>query len=368
MMRPPTLVFCTGGTGGHIYPAVAVAEAVSKEGYGITFIGQQDGMEASLVPKAGFAFVGVPAGKWDRGNPDPRQAIKALQGLSQAVQLMNRVRPDLVIGFGGFASFPGLAAAKLLNRPIMLHEGNAFPGKVTRWFARSAKCVVLSQPAAQSHLSIRGRVETIPLPIREKRMSKQEARRRLGIADNALVTLVMGGSQGSLALNNAVPDAYEQLNRSDVTVLHSSGERWETQLRERTAGFKNYHVHGFLDATTAWSAADVAITRSGISTLSEAAFHGVPLLMVPLPSAAENHQYHNAVAVASAGAGTVVEESNIQDLATSWQLYLQTDTRAQAAQAALALSPAGSANQFANIIKTLIRPGVHTQGVTQESA
>jgi len=351
-MRPHrTLLFATGGTGGHIYPAIAIANEATERGYDSLFLGQEGGMEARIVPFEGFRFHGVPAGKWDRESPNPMQGIKALEGFWQALNIVRRLKPDLVIGFGGFASFPGLAAAKILGIPYILHEGNAHPGKVIRVFEGGAKRIAVSQAAAGA-FKRRDPVVT-GFPVREKRIDKLEAREELKLPLESPVTLVMGGSQGSLFLNELVPKAFKNL-RTPSTVLHSTGPKWLESVTAETYPYTNYFPLGFVDATLAWSAADLAITRAGISTLSEAAFHEVPSIMIPLPSAAENHQMYNAQAVARGGAGWVVEEKNNDTLTSVWEKALQKDTRQRAALAAASLSPKGASSAVVNLIDDLL--------------
>ena len=349
-----TLLFATGGTGGHIYPALSVAKEAQVRGYRPVFLGGADGMEARVIPEAGFAFHGVATGKWDRSRPDPRQGFQAARGLTQAVQLVRQLEPSVVIGFGGFASFPGLAAARLLNIPYALHEGNAYPGKVTRWLAGGAAAVAVSHQAAVAHLPRAKKVVVTGFPVREEHFSKTEARARLGVLETGPLTFVMGGSQGSVVLNEAVPAAFAKLEKAG-TVLHSAGRRWETHLAERTRDLTDYVTTGFVDAMLAWSAADLAITRAGISTLSEAAFHGVPVIMVPLPSSAENHQLHNARNVAAAGAGWVVEEKNLCELDSTWQHALQPEVQEQAARAARGLSLQGAAGALVDLIDSVLQ-------------
>ena len=343
----PRFLFATGGTGGHIYPALAVAQEAQRAGAQVRFMGQSGGMEQRLVPEAGFEFHGVSAGKWDRSAPDPRQAVRAVRGLWGAVTNVRRYRPDLVVGFGGFASFPGCVAAVITRVPLVLQDGNAFPSRVNRWFAPRARLVISTHAEALAHLRAR-RTEVIPFPIREARLDRQEARTRLGLPEDAVITLVMGGSQGSLVLNRAVPEAFERLSpAARPVVLHASGPRWVEELTPRVKEHADYHVHGYVDAVAAWSAADLAITRAGVGTLSEAAFHGVPLLMVPLPTAAEDHQLHNAQAVAQAGAGLGREERELtghpERLAEVWLAALEPEWRQAARKAALERSPEGAA-------------------------
>ena len=242
------VLFSTGGTGGHIYPAIATAKELRERGFEVAFIGQRDGMEARLVPAAGFPFYGVRAGKWHRGRPDPRQAVQAGFGLRDALKVIRQVRPRMVVGFGGFASFPGLAAAALLRLPIALHEQNALPGKVTRWFARRAVFIAAANEEIAAHLpKQKNKLVQVGVPVREIHVNKREARRRLGLPEAGVLTLVMGGSQGSLILNEQVPKAFASLSRRlreevSLNVLHSSGERHLERVKVHTRGLTNYHV------------------------------------------------------------------------------------------------------------------------------
>lgn len=349
------LLLATGGTGGHIYPALAVARAARARGLEVGFMGQAEGVEARLVPEAGFPFVGVAAGKWDRERPDPRQALKAASGIYGAHRSVRRARPRAVVGFGGFASFPGCTAAVLASVPLALHEGNAFPSRVNRWFSRRAALVVATFEEAALRLRSHAPKVVLPFPVREQRVERAAARRTFGIPEEALVTLVMGGSQGSKSLNKEVPDAFERLpepTRKNLHVLHASGPAWIEDLEARVAGHDSYHPYPYVDAAAAWGAADLAITRAGIGTLSEAAFHGVPLVMVPLPTSAEGHQRFNAIAVQASGAGILVEEETIKTrLVDAWGTLLEPEARTSAAKAAAARSPAGAANA---IVDTLL--------------
>lgn len=364
-MKP--VLLATGGTGGHIYPALALARALAACGYEVAFIGQQGGLEAKLVPDAGFAFWGVRAGKYDRSRPDPRQAVWAALGLSDALAALRRLRPALVVGFGGFAAFPGLAAARLSGVPWALHEQNAYPGLVTRLFARGARFIGVAQPGVAAHLprAARERVVTVGMPVREERLPKSEARRRLGLPEAVTLTLVLGGSQGSALLNRAVPEAFAALGaQAPHWVLHSSGAAHLETVRAHLQSClspsqrERYRVAPYLDTVLAWSAADLGVTRAGTGTLAEAAFHGVPLLMVPLSTAADNHQLHNARAVARDRAGTVVEERDLQPvtLAAAWRHLLEPETRARAAAAARERSPAGATARLCERVVQELNP------------
>lgn len=373
MTAEPTLVLATGGTGGHVFPALAVAEAARAYGVSVLVLGQRGGMEERLSSEAGVPFHGVSAGKWHRGRPRPRQALEAAVGVVEAWQYLRRRRPKVVVGFGGFASYPGGLAAARLKIPLVLHEGNAYPSQVNRWLAGSAALIIVAQEQALEHLPHVASVPrpagadrvahaprtprtlTIPFPVRERRVDRQVARAAFGLADDAIVTLVMGGSQGSATLNAQVPPAFAALAQrfERLSVLHSAGHGNAGDVRVPPAARGAYRVVDFLDSASAWAAADLAITRAGIGTISEAAFNGVPLVMIPLPSSAEDHQLHNARAVAAAGAGIVVEESDIGALIPAWEKFLDPARRQAASAAAAARSPAGAARRILDAVMEL---------------
>ena len=344
------ILFATGGSGGHIFPALAIAKEAVAKGYNVAFLGSKTGMEARLIAEAGYDFYGVDTGKWDRGKLNPFVLFKVASGSLAAIVKLRQLKPDLVMGFGGFASFPGILAAKLLRVPYILHEGNAFPGKVVKWFAGSAKVVLSSYKESLSYLGNLKETRVIAFPIREEVIDRLEARNKLGFAEKDVLVFVMGGSQGSMFLNNEIPKVFMQLG-SSPSVLHASGNKWQSKLQEETKNLKNYHVSGFVDAALAWSAADLAICRAGVSTLSEAAFYGVPCIVIPLPSSAENHQLHNAKAFEKSGAGWLVEEKDIDKLKAIWQNALKPDVLRQASQNAKKLSPKGAAKEFLAVIE-----------------
>lgn len=355
MSAGPTLVLATGGTGGHIFPALAVAEAATADGVEVLVLGQRGGMEERLSAGAGVPFHGVSAGKWHRGRPSPKQALRAAAGVVEAWQYLRRLRPKVVVGFGGFASYPGGLAAARLKIPLVLHEGNAYPSQVNRWLAASAALIIVAQEQALAHLPRARRTLSVPFPVRERRVERRSARESFGLPQDAIVTLVMGGSQGSATLNRVAPAAFVTLKPRfpDLSVLHAAGHGNADSVDPAQTQHGDYHVVDFLDAASAWAAADLAITRAGVGTLSEAAFNGVPLVMIPLPSSAEDHQLHNATAVAAAGAGLVVEERDLAALVPSWETLMDPTTRLVAAAAAAARTPVGAARRILDAVMEL---------------
>lgn len=345
-----TVVLATGGTGGHIYPALALAAQLEQAAVRTVLIGAAGGLEERLSSEAGVEFRGVRSGKIDRQRPDPRELARAFSGVVQARRLLKELKPELVIGFGGFASLPAAAAAASGGVPLWLNEQNAFPGLVTRLLSRRAELVICSVASALPRIKAR-RSTVIPYPVDETRFSRAEARERLGLPASGLLTLVMGGSQGSVALNEAVLEALSAHSGEVPLTLHLSGPANVGAVTARQADPARHHVRGYADGRLAFAAADLAITRAGIGTLSMAAFNGVPLIMVPLPTSAENHQYHNARTFEEAGAGILLPQSGLDRLAQVWQELLADEPRRQAAAAAIStLSPAGALTGFTRLV------------------
>lgn len=350
------IVLATGGTGGHIYPAVAVGNAARKRGFSAAIVGQEGGMEERIAEEEGFAFHGVPAGRWNRGGlPDPRELWRALQGMLQAPRVVRELNPSVVIGFGGFASYAGASAAVRLNIPLVLHEANTVPSLVNRRLSRRAVLSVLARAEAREHLVGSNEYVVLPYPIREERVSREAALASFGLQPDKPVLLIMGGSQGSVPLNNFAPRVVEQLGAGAVQVLHATGRLWIDDVRAATRDFPDYHAVPYVHAPSAWAVADVAVTRSGMGTITEAAFHGVPLVMVPLPGAADDHQLHNARSREREGAGIVVEQgagdqATIAALVTAITRVLAPGERARMSEAAQVLNAAGAADDIVGAV------------------
>lgn len=346
MNGPVQVVLATGGTGGHIYPALALAEGLVGQGISSALLGISGGLEQQLSSEAAVPFHGVTGGKLDRSRPDPRQLFAALRGVLQARKVLRRLKPRLVIGFGGFGSLPGSAAAAFSSVPLWLNEQNSYPGLVTRLLKNRAELVIASMEAALPRLPA-GRTEVIPYPVAGRVISKQEAREQLGLPRDGQLTLVMGGSQGSVALNQAVLESLRSFGEAAPATLHLTGPANLEAVLAQADGLPRHHPRGYADGALAFAAADLAITRAGIGTLSMAAFYGVPLIMVPLPSAAENHQLHNATAFADAGAGIVLPQDRLSGLREEWSELLGDHERlAQSAQNSARLSPEGALETF----------------------
>lgn len=351
------IVLATGGTGGHIYPAIATAQELLQRGHQVSVLGQLGGMEERVAAEQNLPFFGVEAGKLARsgqGRADPRQLLRAARGLAQARRTLQSLRPGVAVGYGGFASLPGVLAAQSLNIPTVLHEQNARLGLTQRLAVKRARAVGTAYEVVsglEGHKAV-----LVGMPVREEKVTAALARAQLGLREGPLTVLIMGGSQGSLALNNALPEllraafANGESPEGPLQVLHATGPRWLSDVQERVRDLPWYVTSGYVDAAAAWSAADLAITRAGTGTLAEAAFHGVPLITVPLPESAENHQLFNARAVEQAGAGLLIEQSALErDMARAVLECLKPERRAAMSKAALGRSPAGAAACLADL-------------------
>lgn len=351
------VLLAAGGTAGHVFPAIAVSKQLEALGATCALIGSSGGMEERLASEAKLEFFGVRSGKLDRSNPDPRAVWNALAGFGDAIAVTRKFEPDVTVGFGGFASFPGVAAAWLTRTPLVMHEANAYPGLVTRTFKGVSRAIALADAATIAHLPSR-KCTVVGMPVREGQLEPAAARLQLGLAPDLLTVLVMGGSQGSVALNRLLPDLLARtLEGRGVQVLHQTGRGRLHEVQPKVAHLPWYHCAEFVDGTAAWSAASCAITRAGMSTIADAAFHGVPLLLIPLPSSSEDHQVSNAKSVQARGAGRWYAQS---DLETGLKVgftrgmldCLQPEILGAMRAAALQSSPVGAAKRLASLIVT----------------
>jgi len=283
-----------GGTGGHIFPGLAVAQGLRERGWRVHWLGAPaPSMESRLVPPQGFAFEAVQfSGVRGKGLASwVTLPMKLLQAFWQSLQVVRRVRPDVVVGLGGYISFPGGMMGVLCGRPLVLHEQNSIAGMANRWLSRVAARVFCAFPGAIA------RGEWIGNPLRASFAQQAPPAARFAGRSGPLRVLVLGGSLGAQALNEALPAALARMPESlRPQVLHQSGERHIDSLRQAYAqAGVQAELTPFIDDTAhAMAQADVVICRAGASTVTELAAVGVAALLVPFPHAVDDHQTHNA--------------------------------------------------------------------------
>jgi UDP-N-acetylglucosamine--N-acetylmuramyl-(pentapeptide) pyrophosphoryl-undecaprenol N-acetylglucosamine transferase len=305
-----------GGTGGHVFPALATARVLERRGFSIVWLGTRRGIESRLVPAAGIPVEWLSvSGLRGKGFGTLLIApVRLLVALFQALRAVRRHRPSVVLGAGGFASGPGGVAAWLLRRPLVVHEQNAVAGLTNRVLARLADRVLEGFPGSfgrrvhAEHVGNPVRPEIAAVPPPERRYAAREGRARL---------LVFGGSQGAVRLNAVVPAAIAELPESlRPEVIHQTGRNGydETVAAYQSRGIEA-DVRPFIDDMAgAYGWADLAVCRSGALTVAELSAAGVPAVLVPFPAAVDDHQTRNAEHVVRAGAARLLPESALTPL------------------------------------------------------
>ncbi|WP_455493227.1 undecaprenyldiphospho-muramoylpentapeptide beta-N-acetylglucosaminyltransferase [Eubacterium sp.] len=331
------LLFATGGTAGHINPALAVASYIKEQhpDYEIMFIGTAEHMESRLVPNAGFDFKTIEINGFKRSF-SPKAIIenvktvgKLIKSEKESKNIITAFQPDVVIGFGGYVSGPVLDEAVKLHIPTCIHEQNAFPGITNKQLAKKVDKVMLTVEDAANHMEAKCDVVITGLPVRGEllKKSKFEARIELGIADDKPLVLSFGGSLGAAPLNEAMFDIIlEDAEKNDVYHIHSVGTNGKEYLEKFEAnGFtkraENIYYNGnsevrlYIDnMDTCMAAADLVIGRAGASSLSEIEAMGKASILIPSPYVAENHQFHNAMALVNRNAARILREKDLNSI------------------------------------------------------
>ncbi|MBN2645490.1 MAG: undecaprenyldiphospho-muramoylpentapeptide beta-N-acetylglucosaminyltransferase [Desulfuromonadaceae bacterium] len=342
-------LICGGGTGGHVFPALAIADAIRRDDRvaDILFVGTTRGLEARLVPERGYRlefieFSGFAGKHWWRKLQVIGQLGKALR---HALGLVRMFRPDVVIGVGGYASLPMVMAAGLLRIPVVLHEQNAFPGLANRLAAHWASRVCVALPDGVSGFPLTKAVVT-GNPVRRSlfrvRPWRQEPQR----------LLLFGGSQGAQALNQAMIEALPLLRRQfpALQLLHQTGAANSEPVRQAYAQAHcgDVEVVPFIeDMAAAYEASTLVVCRSGATTIAELAACGRPSLLIPFPLATGDHQTHNARALVAAGAAVLLPQGQLTGVrlaAEVAQLLQDPSQLAQMARQAQTLSAKGAAD------------------------
>ena len=323
-----------GGTGGHINPALAIASIIKQRHPDAEFLfaGTPNGMEATLVPKAGYNFAPIKISGFQR-KVTPKNLVrnaKAAAYLSmsghRSKQIISGFKPDIVIGTGGYVSYPILAKAVQMGIPTAIHEQNAFPGVTNRLLAKKVDEIMLTVEEAAQHLDTCAKYTITGLPVRAgfsaDAITRSEAKKKLGL-DDSLCIFSFGGSLGAGAINKGAEALikWEKENSLNVNHIHGYGKMGrDTFLKHLSESgidpekderlIVSEYIHN-MDVCTA--AADLIICRSGASTISELQAVGRASILIPSPNVTANHQYHNAMVLGRAGAAIVMEEKDLTD-------------------------------------------------------
>ena len=323
------VIFTCGGTGGHINPAIAVAN-IWKERHpdsNILFIGAKDRMEEELVPKAGYKLHTIPASGMSREKSfaglkhNIRAVSYVLQSVGNCKKVIKDFKADVVIGTGGYASFPALLAASHLGIPTCVHEANAMPGLTTRLIADKVDRVLTCFPESAKHYKHPEKVETVGMPVRREFVftKKEDARKELGLDERPLVVTAFG-SQGARAMNEAVAELFKLEQDAGFPFQHihavgSYGSEWmpdyvkekDVDLSKADGITMQEYIYNM---PTVMAAADIIISRAGASSCNEIAASGTPCILIPSPNVTDNHQEKNARALSDNGAAVLVLEKD----------------------------------------------------------
>ncbi|MGQ3172434.1 MAG: undecaprenyldiphospho-muramoylpentapeptide beta-N-acetylglucosaminyltransferase [Hydrogenophaga sp.] len=333
-MTAPCALIMAGGTGGHIFPGLAVAEALRERGWRVHWLGAPASMESRLVPPRGFALETIDFGGV-RGKGVVTLALlplRLLRAFWQALQVVRRVQPDVVVGLGGYISFPGGMMGVLAGKPLVLHEQNSVAGMANRVLAGVADRVFTAFP------NVFKKAQWVGNPLRAAFLQQPEPTERFAPRSGPLRLLVVGGSQGAKALNDVEPQALALLPKvQQPHVTHQSGEKQIDALRANyiAAGIQAELTPFIDDTAQAFADADLIVCRSGASTVTEIAAVGAAALFVPFPAAVDDHQTTNARFLVDAQAAWLVPQTELtpQRLAQTLQTVQREQLVAMATRA-----------------------------------
>lgn len=314
------LVISGGGTGGHIFPAIAIADALRRRcpDAEILFIGAQGRMEMERVPKAGYPIEGLWISGFTKDLSVLSLPFKLVSSLTKARKILKRFKPDAVVGVGGFASGPTLKAASWLGIPTVIQEQNSYPGKTNRNVGQKAKAVCVAYNGLEKWFP-KEKIHFTGNPLRGNingQCDRQEAATYFGVRADRPVILLVGGSQGALGINKGISAQLSAFKGTELQLIWQTGKTYITKAQEevKALGLEDQvRPTVFIDRMDyAYSIADAVISRAGAMSISELALVRKPVIFVPLPTAAEDHQTKNAQQLVDAGAAIMVRNDETE--------------------------------------------------------
>ncbi len=309
------VIMTGGGTGGHIYPALAIARGIMQRWprAKVIFIGTREGMEKDIIPGSGFEFRTISAKGLNRSSliKAASSALKVPIGFWQARSIIKEFNPDIVVGTGGYVSYPVVLAASIMQFKTVIHEQNALPGLANRALGKRADRIMLTFPEAADYFPAEKTTVT-GLPVRPEILTatRREAASFFALREDRFTIVVFGGSRGAQRINRAVEGLAESLSAEGVQLIWITGEQHFAALQESMSSWDNIdniRMYPYLyNMELALAIADLVICRAGAATLSELAVRGIPAILIPYPYAAENHQEKNARYLEKKGAALLV--------------------------------------------------------------
>lgn len=351
---PYRFLFAGGGTGGHLYPAIAVADEIKKlkPESEIIFVGTKSKIEGRIVPKLGYGFKSI----WIKGFARKFNMenllfpIKLFVSLMQSLLISFRFRPKVAIGSGGYVAGPAIWGASVLGAKVILMESNSYPGVTTRLLERYADELHIAFEDSKKYLRHPEKLKVTGNPVRTELGSsnKEEAKKFFGLDESKTTVLVLGGSLGAASINEAVASCVEELEKKSLQVIWQTGKNYYPKYK--SINFDSVKILDFIeDMNKAYSACDVLVARAGATTIAELTVLGIPSILIPSPHVAENHQYFNAKSLLDNNAAMLIKDSEVKDILKNRILELAGDKSLQRTlkENAIKLSKPEAANVIA---------------------
>jgi UDP-N-acetylglucosamine--N-acetylmuramyl-(pentapeptide) pyrophosphoryl-undecaprenol N-acetylglucosamine transferase len=333
--KPNRVIISGGGTGGHIFPAISIANALRKidPGMQILFVGAEGRMEMEKVPSAGYDIVGLSVAGFDRKHLHRNITVlcKLYRSLRLASRILKDFKPDVVIGVGGYASGPVLKQAGKMGIPTLIQEQNSYAGVTNKLLAKKAKKICVAYDGMEKYFPA-GKIIKTGNPVRQNfdniQMLKNEAFSFFGLEEGIPVILVLGGSLGAGSINGAISDNISFINNSGTQWIWQTGKNYfeDVNALVSVSAAPGIKVHSFINRMDlAFAAADVIISRAGAGTISELCLVGKPVILVPSPNVAEDHQTKNAMALSENNAAILIPDRDVNEKLVKEALLLIKD-------------------------------------------
>lgn len=330
--RKPRILISGGGTGGHIFPAISIANALKRRlDAEILFVGADNRMEMEKIPAAGYEIKGLPVAGFDRKRiwRNIGVLLKLRKSLKMARNIVKEFRPDIAIGVGGYCSGPTLKAAQRAGVPTLLQEQNSYAGVTNKLLAEKARKICVAYPDMERFFPA-DRIVLTGNPVRKdltsSNISAASARESFGLDPEKLTVLIVGGSLGALTLNESMEKDLRRLVEAGIQVIWQTGKNFGSRGQAASKGVKGSVVTPFIsDMASAYAAADIVVSRAGAGSISELELLGKPVILVPSPNVAEDHQTKNARALSDKGAAILVTDAEAREKLADTILMLAAD-------------------------------------------
>lgn len=339
MKKNIRIIISGGGTGGHIFPAVSIANAIKEQHpeAEILFVGAEGRMEMQRVPVAGYQIIGLPVAGFDRKHllKNISVLIKLMKSQIKARRIIKEFKPDAAVGVGGYASGPTLKVAGSMGIPTLIQEQNSYAGVTNKLLAKKA-CKICVAYEGMERFFDKEKIILTGNPVRQnllnQQMSREDAIRSFNLDPTKKTVLIVGGSLGARTINNCVLNGLDQIRQSGVQFIWQTGKFYINEAKEKVGQAENYpmlHTTDFItDMAAAYSAADLVISRAGAGSISEFCLLGKPVILVPSPNVAEDHQTKNALALVAKDAALYIKDAEASEklLKTAIETVQQPET------------------------------------------